>query len=484
MSKHIVVAGAGLAGLSTAVWLAEQGHRVTLVEKRGRLGGRTMSFEASGVDGGDATFLLDNGPHLLAGFYDATRRYLRTIGAERHLLWDAPPYAIRHSQEGLLTFRGIPGLPLPAQRAAGWLWLLTLPIPWRDRARALSGLVAIGRAALRPPRALEDITVDAWFRELGIPKTVRHVLLDQLVIGLLNEKTERVSAFQFTQTLHQGMKKSRRNPRAGDAVWPKVPLHELFVAPAEDFLARHGGTILRGQGVKDVALDGDRVAAVILADGTRVAADAAVLALPAWSLARLLDGALSAYPFFAPARRIESAPISTVYVFLDRSLGNERYAENLRDCTIEWVFDTTWQHGERHGAPHCYALAVSASWDVVHLDQETFVREALGSLRKHYPAFEGAKVLHTRVVHQPDATFSAQPGFEALRLPQKTPIPNLFLAGDWTDTALPSTMEAAVESGARAVAAVQAHFAAVASTIRRADALEAHGGRRDVRSVS
>ncbi len=461
MIKHIVVAGAGLAGLSSAVWLAERGHRVTLVEKRGRLGGRTMSFEVSGIDG-----LVDNGPHLLAGFYDRTRRYLATIGSEQHLLWDAPPFAIRTArvaegeQSRLLTFRGLPGLPIPLERAAGWLWLASLPLPWRDRVAALPALLAIGRAAMRPSHALDELTVDEWFLRLGVPPSVRHLVLDQLVIGLLNEKTERVSAFQFAQTLNRGLEKSRENARAGDAVWPKVSLHELFVAPAERFLAERGGTILRGNGVRDVELEGEGLAAVLLEDGARLPADAAVLALPPWSLTRLLDGgALSRCEFFAPAREIESAPISTAYVWLDRSIGNERYAENLRDSTIEWVFDTTWMHGDRHGAPHCYALAVSASWDVLHIEKDRFLAEAMSSLRAHYPAFAEARVLRTCVVHQPDATFSAVPGFESLRLPQKTPIPNLFLAGDWTRTGLPSTMEAAVESGARAVDAVVAHFA-------------------------
>lgn len=454
-NAHVVVAGAGLAGLSSAVWLAERGCRVTLVEKRSRLGGRTMSFAVPGIEG-----LVDNGPHLLAGFYRQVRAYLRTLGNEHNLLWDAPPFAIRDSQRGLLTFRGVPGLSLRGQRVAGWLWLMTLPLSFRDRVAALPGLIAIARAVARPPRSLDALTVDEWFRQLRIPSALRYVLLDQLVIGLLNEKTERVSAYTFVQTLHQGVIRGARNPRAGDAVWPKVSLHELFVEPAERFLSERGAKILRGAGVKDVELQGERLSCVILDNGTRLEADAAVLALPPWSLSRLLDGgALSAYEFFAPARKIEAAPISSVYVWLDRSLGNERLAENLRDCTIEWVFHTSGMHGDPAHGPHCYALAVSASWDVVHMDKDKFINEAMASLRKHYPEAAKAKVLHTRVIHQPEATFSARPGFEQLRLPQRTPIENLFLAGDWTQTDLPSTMEAAVESGARAVAALSAYLA-------------------------
>ncbi|MFC9659744.1 hydroxysqualene dehydroxylase HpnE [Nocardia sp. NPDC127606] len=454
-SPHILVAGAGLAGLATAVWLAEAGHRVTLVEKRGRLGGRTISYEVPGIEG-----RVDNGQHLFAGCYDALLRYVDTLGTREQLLWDAPPFAIRTAPDRLLTLRAPAWLPGALRRVVGLSWMAWPPIPLRERPAALRTWARIARAALRPAPELDDLTVDRWFRQIGAPESLRALVLDQFVIGLLNEKTERVSASMFVQTLHWiGKRALSGNARAGDAVWPRVSLHELFVAPAERYLRAHGAEIVVGAGVTDIEIIDDGLTGVQLSDGRVIEVDAAVLTLPPWSLTTLLDrGRLGQYDHFTPVRKIEPAPISSVYVWLNRPLRMRRLAENLRDTTIEWVFDTTGMHGVETEAGHCYSLAVSASWDVVHLPNAEFTAAALRSLAEHYPEFAEAQVLRTHVIHQPQATFSAQPGFDELRLPQRTPIDGLFLAGDWTETGMPSTMEAAVESAVRAVGAVREHL--------------------------
>ncbi|MDO3646843.1 FAD-dependent oxidoreductase [Nocardia mangyaensis] len=360
-SPHILVAGAGLAGLATAVWLAKAGHRVTLVEKRGRLGGRTISFEVPGIEG-----RVDNGQHLFAGCYEALLRYVDTIGSRDKLYWDAPPFAIKTGPDRLLTLRAPRWLPGPLRRAVGLSWMVWPPIPLRERPAALRTWARIARAALRPAPELDDLTVDRWFRQIGAPESLRALVLDQFVIGLLNEKTERVSASMFVQTLHWiGKCALSGNTRAGDAVWPRVSLHELFVAPAERYLRAHGAQIVVGVGVTDIEIRDDKLTGVRLSDGRTIEVDAAVLTLPPWSLTTLLDrGLLGRYDHFTPVRKIEPAPISSVYVWLDRPLGMRRLAENLRDTTIEWVFDTTGMHGVETGAGHCYSLAVSASWDV------------------------------------------------------------------------------------------------------------------------
>ncbi|WP_067691261.1 hydroxysqualene dehydroxylase HpnE [Nocardia jejuensis] len=453
--SHVAVVGGGLAGLASAVWLAERGHRVTLVEKAGRLGGRTFSFEVTGVDG-----LVDNGQHLFAGCYDALLKYVETIGSAAGLRWDAPPLAIRTGPDRLLTAQGPAWLPSWSRRVLGPSWLAWPPIPLRDKPAALRTWLYLAAAVARPSDRLDEMTVDRWFRKIGVPESLRRLTLDQFVIGLLNEKPDRVSAFTFVQALRfLGGRALAGNPRAADAVWPRISLHELFVAPAERFLAEHGGEIHTGAKVVDVVVRDERTTGIELADGRVIDCDAAVLTLPPWALTSLLDrGALGGYEFFSPVRKIEASPISSVYLWLDRPLRMQRLAENLRDTTIEWVFDTSGMHGTDDAAEHCYSLAVSASWDVVHLRGTEFVSAAVASLHQHYPESRDAQVLRTKVIHQPAATFSAQPGFESQRLPQKTPIPGLFLAGDWTRTELPSTMESAADSALRAVRAVTGYL--------------------------
>ncbi|MEU2088860.1 FAD-dependent oxidoreductase [Nocardia beijingensis] len=154
---------------------------------------------------------------------------------------------------------------------------------------------------------------------------------------------------------------------------------------------------------------------------------------------------------FLPVRKIEPAPISMMYVWLDRPLHMMRLAENLRDTTIEWVFDTTGMHdGDRRplarGRP-----------GVVHLRDDEFIRRAIEPLHQHYSEARAAEVLRAKVFHPPQARFSAHPGFESLRLSRQTPIGGPFLAGDWTRIELPFAMESAAESARRAVGAVQGY---------------------------
>lgn len=454
-TPHVVVAGAGLAGLCSAVWLSEQGYRVTLLERRGRLGGRTVSFAVAGVEG-----LVDNGQHLFAGCYDALLRYVDTIGTRHLLHWDEPPFAIRTGPEELLTVRGPNWMPEILRRTVGLSWMMWPPIPVTDRFAAARAWLSIIRAVRKPAADLDTMTVDDWFHRIGAPRSLRELVLDQLVIGLLNEKPERVSAYMFARTLHFiGARALAGNARAGDAVWPTASLHELFVEPAERFLLTHGGRIHTRTGLDNVRIRNGKLTGIGCTDGRVIDCDAAVLALPPWALSAVLDRSeLGRYEFFDSVHEIEAAPISSVYVWLDRPLRMRRPAENLRDTTIEWVFHTS---GMRQGdirSGHCYSLAVSASWDVVHRPNAEFVAAALESLHKHYPESRNAEVLRTHVIHQPQATFSARPGFESLRLDQTTPIAGLFLAGDWTRTELPSTMEAAAESAVRATTAVTGYL--------------------------
>ena len=249
----------------------------------------------------------------------------------------------------------------------------------------------------------------------------------------------------------------RSGPDDGRLGYPTVDLDTLFVAPSVRFLEARGARIERGAGVAGLTLDGGRVGQVTLQDARTLGADAYLLALPHGPMARLIAGSpLAGLAFFGGVAQIESAPIVAVNVWLDRPLGTRKPYEGLLDTTIEWVFDRTRMHGRATGGGWYYTLIVSASWRLMARSGAEIVEAALESLRLCYPAMAAAVVLETSVVKHPHATFSARPGFARLRLPQATPIANLFLAGDWTDTDLPSTMEGAVESGVRAVAAIEA----------------------------
>lgn len=460
-APHVAIVGGGLAGLSSAVHLARDGYQVTLLEQRPFLGGRTYSFRDKKT--GEIT---DNGQHVFTPGYDDLFEYLRIIGTEQFVHFaDSPRMAFKDPEVGT-AWLAPPKLPEALAPLGGLLAFLNLKnIGWRDKL----GLFAIGARMARDmaldSERLECITADRWFRELGISRRFRRAFWDPFTISTLNEKPERVSAYQLAQLFRWGASQPdpARPRRAPPMIgYPTTDLNALLVDPAVKYLKDRGADVRTGCTLTDIRFDerGD-VTALILKDGGELRADAYLLAVHPRALAKLVQHTrLKDDAFFARVCEIEEAPIVGVNVWLDRPLGTESDFDGLLDTSIEWVFDRNKMHEGRQGEGHFYTLIVSASWALMEKSNNQIAELAVEELRGHYPQARGAKVLNAVVVREPWATFSAVPGFQRLRCTQKTPVRNLFLAGDWTDTELPSTMESAVRSGVRAVKEVRRYLPA------------------------
>jgi squalene-associated FAD-dependent desaturase len=429
--RRVVVVGGGIAGLATAVWLSERGVAVTLVEERGRLGGRTI-----GIDVEKAGATVDNGQHAMLPSYSRLREYLETIGSLEKMTWmstwvqrDAERGPVRMTPLAILRSGAIPLRDIPALAASG--------------ARFLAALV-------RLPASLDRLSVDEWLRAIRMPASARTLFFDPFVTAL-NDTPDRFSAFTMIQTLRTILVRSVRDPRKLGLGYSTVDLSSLLVAPAVALLEARGCAVLPRSGVHAVRIVEGRCVGVTLADGTETDADAVVLAIPPWALARLAaGGSLGHEAFFGSAREIEAAPIVSTYVWLDRPLEMVHAFEGLLGTTAEWIFDRTVVHGERDALGYGYSLVTSAAYRLQELSKAEVVEAVLASMRTQFPEFADRTVLHTHVVRQPQATFSPRPGFQRLRRPQTTPVARLVLAGDWTETGLSSLMEGAAESARRA----------------------------------
>ncbi|GAA3222067.1 hydroxysqualene dehydroxylase HpnE [Actinocorallia longicatena] len=443
--RRVVVIGGGLAGLASAVWLAEQGDRVTLVERRGRLGGRTLGFPLAEA-GGE---MVDNGQHVIAGSYRHLLRYLGSVGTREHVEFPRS-FGVRAA-----------GAP-PATLGTGvrdmlGLWTGGVPgIGFGDLARSVVPHLRMLVAAVRPGARLDEMTVEEWLERIGMPQALRRMLWRPAALGVLNEEPGRASAHALASALAVGCRRALRQGRRAFAIgYPTVDLRTLYVTGAEKVFAERDVEVrLRARAVR-VEVRGGRARGVGLADGEVIPADAVIVAVPAWDAGGLLDLLPGAAEIGAAARELVPIPIVSVNLYLDRPIGMTHPWETLLDGDVHWVFDRTRMHGRRSEAGHLYALTTCAAYDLIGLRAPEVVERCVASLRALYPEARDARVVHAHVVPWRKATFSSRPGTGAVRPGQRTAVEGLALAGDWTRNDWPTTMEGAVQSAALAIRALR-----------------------------
>lgn len=438
---HVVVVGGGLAGLASAVWLTEAGHRVTLLERRGSLGGRTMSMPQTAVDD-----VPDNGQHVFASGYEHLMRYLDSVGTRRHVRFPGhmtirmPGGATRRS-----AFSGVPGLRTAIGDLPGVTGL--------DRLRTLKAQATLLRHALRQPAWLDDVTADEWFRRIGLPQSARAALWDGVVIGLTGDKPEISSAKVPADLLVTGMRRALATRTPVSIGYPTVDLDTLFIAGAEKVFADAGVEIRHRAVVSSVDVADGAVTGVTLADGEHVAADAVICAVPVWNIKGLLDQVPGHEAIYDAADRLTPVPIVSVNLYLDRSIGMTDWGEILYggEGVLEQVWDRQRMHGRDPSRSHFYSTTVSAAYDLTGKTNAEITDIQMTMLRTYFPAAADAQVIHSHVVRMPRSTFAQQPGTAGIRPAQRTSVRGLALAGDWTRTDWTTTMEGAAQSAARAV---------------------------------
>ena len=443
----VVVVGAGFAGLAAAIRLQERRHEVLLLERRGILGGRATSYvdAPSGEE-------VDNGTHLMLGAYRETLDLLRRGGAG-DLLMEQDRLRLEYVDDRGFTSLDCPGLVAPLHLLWG---ILGLRIPWRARLQA----VRLGLAVRfgKPPAGL---TLAEYFERTGQGPDARRLLWDPLATAVLNETPERGDAMLFHRVFQEAFLTTHAASRAVFLRRGWAVVHDRLAA----YFEARGGTLKRRAIVEAVEVEGGRARRVHYqqratsrderrrgkAAAAEVAeADAIVLACPWTEVAGLLPESERA-PFVS-LERLGASPIVSVEMWLDRVVVDRLFV-GLRDSEMEWVFDKGRLFG-RDGPPQHLSFIVSAARRDLARPNAELAASAEATLRRYFPAMAGATVTRTLVLRDPTATFASTPELEALRPGPVTPVAGLFLAGDWTNTGLPATIEGAVRSGNAAAAEV------------------------------
>jgi hydroxysqualene dehydroxylase len=444
--QDAVVIGAGFAGLSAAVALAERGVRVTVLEGKPGLGGRAYSF--ADPDTGD---FVDNGQHVLMGCYGETLDFLKRIGAYDQLVFQEDLKIEMLAGPGQSAVLKTVRLPGPLHMTAALFGYRHLSIA--ERLSVMRGGLRMLAMRRFSDGQLRLLTVVQLMDHLGQSEHARRCFWYPLSIATLNDEPDLSSAQQLVEVLKRAFFSRRRRDSA--FVYSRVGLSDLYCTGATRLIERAGGTVAPRSIVEMLELGaGGKVASVRLRDGRRIEASDFISAVPAHQLLRILPENAVADPFFSRFTGLSSSPIICVHVWLDREVTNSPFIGFI-GTTTQWLFNKRQifaQRGEAH--PGYLSFVISGARKLIDRSNEEILDIVIDDLHAMIPASREAKVVKSLVLKEKNATMAPNLRSLELRPTATTPIANFFLAGDWIQTELPATIESAVISGRAAAAAI------------------------------
>ena len=454
--------GGGLAGLSSAVALAEAGLQVRLLEKRPHLGGRATSYTLP--DGSE----VDNCQHVTLGCCTNLADFYSRAGAAGKIRFYDRLYFV-DAQGRRSTMEAGP-LPPPLHMAPSFLLFGSLNLS--DKRAIASAMMQIAMAGGNPA-GIEGVSMLDWLRRMKQTPAAIDRFWRVVLVSALDEELSKTDARYGIEVFWKAFLATKGGYRVGI---PSVPLGDLYAGCSEAVLQRGGEVRLRS-GIREIRIQENRFVSVVMDDGYEVSADACIVAVPHDALLNLLPRDMSdGNGPLSGLRNIKTSPITGVHFWYDRTVMTEPFL-TLLDHTTQWVFNKTLlyktdetdgtsarptgqsaQSSEALADAQYLQLVISASYDLVPQSRQEIIAVCRRELAEVLPATREAQLCKATVIKEVNATFSPAPGVDRWRPEQKSSVSNLFFAGDWTRTSWPSTMEGAVRSGYLAAEALLAEF--------------------------
>lgn len=428
---RVAIIGGGLAGLAAAAALARRGGAITLLEAKQKLGGRAGSF--LDPESGEA---IDHCQHVTMGCCTNFADFCARTGIASHLT--------RHAD---LHFFGPDGhrndfaatrwLPPPLHLAPAFLRLKYLS--WRDKWGIARGMLRLMRTPPGGP-AHDEPTIGQWLLQARQTAAAIELYWKVVLESALGDTLDRASFSSARKVFVDGF---LGHTDACTVFTPSVSLLQLYDRQVADWLERQQVIIRRGEAVAGLDFIERGGAVVRLTSGEELPVDDVILAVPWTRVASLLpEEVRGEIPRLnAMLAQTATAPIMAVHLWFDRPILSLPHAVLVGKLS-QWVFARSVSED-----PFYYQVVISGCHELASVPREATLRRVLAELAEVWPDARQAKLLRSRLVCDPSAVFSPRPGLDALRPAQVTPIPNLFLAGDWTATGWPATMEGAVRSG-------------------------------------
>jgi squalene-associated FAD-dependent desaturase len=428
----VLVIGGGWAGLAAAVELTQHGIPVTLLEAARQLGGRARCIPFDDQR-------IDNGQHLMVGAYQAMLRLMSTVGVDIESAFLRQPLDLHmrglHLPELRMRARK---LPAPLHLALAVATVRGLP------ARERLQLLRFSHRLLRNKIVLDkDITALALLMGERQGARVTRALWEPLCLAALNTPLAEASAKLFLNVLRRTFTGEANH---SDLLIPKDDLGVLLPEPALDFIERGGGTVLLNHRVEHLLIDAEGCHGVTWRGG-ELRAEHVILAVHPVMCRRLLAPHPALAGIATELAHLRQEPITTVYLRYPEDVALDNHMQGLLDGLGQWIFDRRIA-----GHPGLIAVVISGRGEHLMLDNETLSNQISAELAKLHP--EWPTPLASRVIREKRATFAATVDVDRHRPTTTTPTPGLWLAGDFTATGLPATLEGAVLSGQRAAVAI------------------------------
>jgi zeta-carotene desaturase len=433
----VAIAGGGLAGLAAACALSDAGFRITLFEKRPFLGGRASSYEHPGT--GE---VVDNCQHVLFRVCTNLVKFYEHIGVADQIRWFDQMNFIEPG--GRISVMKASPLPAPLHTAPSFLRFPFLSTS--DKLAITRALVPLTLTVQRD----NGQSFQQWLDAHGQTKNAVARFWHPILISALSEEVDRISVSAAAQVVRESMK----TPAARHMGVPTLPLTSLYNA-AGDYVRSHGGTLHFRCALETFAADASKVRVStrgkegVTPDETF---DYLVLALPFDALESVLPTGTESSLLREKIAHFENSPITGIHLWFDRQISDLDHAV-LLDRTIQWMFHKSrlqpmrTQSENGSGSGSYIELVVSSSKTLIDKSRAEIVDLALNEVREFFPAARNANLVKSTVIKEVNATYSPRPGIDAHRPTPITAWPRVFLAGDWTATGWPATMEGAVRSG-------------------------------------
>ncbi len=441
---RVAVAGGGLAGLACAVELVDAGHEVIVLEKRPVLGGKVSSWQDAE---GDA---IESGVHIFFGCYKQLLPFLKRVGAYQNIKWKE--HTILIAKPGGKTIKlHFPKIPAPFSGIIAFSYndLFT----WKEKLTNVGGLFTLYMRGLDFIKKLDKYSYTEWHRARGMKQSVIDKLWNAISLSTGFLPADEMSARPMTTVFHY----FARSTRASELGFLDTSPDEGIFKPIRAYLESKGGQIRLNSKVQEILLDEqERVTGLRLTDNSIVEADAYVIAAPLHSARQILPDSLRKHRYFDNLWQLKSVPVMNVQIWYDKKICHTDNLFFSADACFSVFADLsiTSPRAYGHNNGSVMGLVVAPAAPLWQLSDTEIVQKCHDDLLNLWPEVAGAKILKGTVVRIPNSIYREVPGSDQYRPGQQTPVPNLFLAGCYTQQDYMASMEGAVRSGLLAAQAI------------------------------